>query len=98
MTPDNSKVQSLSAITAMLVLSEETSAGYLQNILQFIDCDVHVPESPQDLQRLIERFSDRSVVVFLSGQLADKDRSAYLRVDQQGHPASGADPGAGEVR
>jgi sigma-54 specific flagellar transcriptional regulator A len=39
---------------------------------------LHVPETPQDLQRLIERFSDRSVVVFLSGQLADQDRSAFL--------------------
>ena len=86
MTPENSKVQTLSAITAMLVLSDQASAGYLQNILQFIDCDVHMPESPQDLQRLIERFSDRSVVAFLSGQLADQDRSAYLGAINAGTP------------
>jgi sigma-54 specific flagellar transcriptional regulator A len=78
MMPENPKGQSLTTFTVMLVLSDPASVDYLQNILQFIDCDVHVPDSPQDLKRLIERFSDRPVSVFLSGQLPDQDRSSYL--------------------
>ena len=63
----------------MLVLSEPASFDYLQNVLQFIDCDVHVPESPGMTTSVwCERFADRSTSVFLSGQLPDRDRSAYL--------------------
>ena len=78
MMPENNTSQSLNAVTVMLVLAEPASSDYLQNILQFIDCDVHEPESPQDLKRLVQHFSDRSTTVFLSGQLPDQDRSAYL--------------------
>ena len=75
---ETNKGQAFNAITVMLVLSEPASFDYLQNVLQFIDCDVHVPESPDHLQRLVKRFADRSTSVFLSGQLPDRDRSAYL--------------------
>ncbi len=78
MMPDTNNGQSLNAITVILVLAEQDALEYLQSILTFIDCDIHVPESPEDLGRLVERFSDRSVAVFLSGQLPDKERSAYL--------------------
>ena len=75
MTPDNAAEHRLNASTALLVLSDSTTLDYLQNILQFIDCDVHVPESPQDMQRLVQRFNDRSGCVLLSGQLADESQS-----------------------
>ncbi|MGD8955903.1 MAG: sigma-54-dependent Fis family transcriptional regulator, partial [Chromatiaceae bacterium] len=78
MMPENSKGQSLNAVTVLLVLADPASHDYLQNILQFIDCGVHIPESPQDLKRLVQHFSDRSTSVFLSTQLPDQDRSAYL--------------------
>lgn len=78
MTPDNAKSESLTAVTVILVVSDAASLDYLQNILQFIDCDVHVPDSAEELQRLVERFGDRSVSVFLSGNMPDGDRSAYL--------------------
>ncbi|MCB1785285.1 MAG: sigma-54-dependent Fis family transcriptional regulator [Gammaproteobacteria bacterium] len=68
----------MNTFTAMLVTSDPGSLDYLKNILQFIDCDTHVPESPEDLRRLVERFSDRPVAVFLSGQLPDQARSGYL--------------------
>ena len=78
MTSENTKATALNAVTVMLVMSDQASSAYLKNILQFIDCDVHVPESPQDMQRLVQRFNDRSGCVLLSGQLADQERSAYL--------------------
>ncbi len=78
MTPDNAKSQSLNAVTVVLVLPDQASLDYLQNILQFIDCDVHVAESAEDIPRLVERFSDRSVSIFLSGHMPDQDRSTYL--------------------
>jgi len=78
MTSQNNKGQSLNAVTVMLVLADQSSLDYLQNILRFIDCDVHVPASPQDLQRLVGRYNDRAVAVLLSGQLPDQDRSSYL--------------------
>jgi sigma-54 specific flagellar transcriptional regulator A len=78
MSNDNNRGQNLNAVTVMLLLAEPASLDYLHNILQFIDCDVQVPESPDELQGLIERFNDRSVAVFVSGQLADAERSAYL--------------------
>ena len=59
MTPDNAKSESLTAVTVILVVSDAASLDYLQNILQFIDCDVHVPDSAEELQRLVERFGDR---------------------------------------
>ena len=86
MTPENTKAQTLNASTVMLVLSDHSSAEYLKNILQFIDCDVHVPDSPQDFQRLMHRFNDRSTSVFLSGQLPDQDRSAYLSAMNECNP------------
>ena len=79
MTSQNPKGQSLNAVTVMLVLADQSSLDYLQNILRFIDCDVHIPASPQDLQRLVGRYDDRAVAVLLSGQLPDQDRSSYLR-------------------
>ncbi|MGB5561859.1 MAG: sigma-54 dependent transcriptional regulator [Sedimenticolaceae bacterium] len=86
MTPENTKAQTLNASTVMLVLSDHSSAEYLKNILQFIDCDVHVPDSPKDFQRLMQRFNDRSTSVFLSGQLPDQDRSAYLSAMNECNP------------
>ncbi|MCB1725636.1 MAG: sigma-54-dependent Fis family transcriptional regulator [Gammaproteobacteria bacterium] len=78
LSPDNAKSESLTAVTVILVLSDPASLDYLQNILQFIDCDVHVLDSHDELPRLVERFSDRTVSVFLSGNMPDKERSAYL--------------------
>jgi len=78
MTPENTKDTALNAVSVMLVMSDEASRAYLQNILQFIDCDVHVPESTKELQRLAGRFSDRSGCVLLSSQMPDQERSAYL--------------------
>ncbi len=78
MTLDDSKEESLNTATVMLVLSDTESVDYLQNILQFIDCDVHVPESIGDFKRLAQRFGDRSISVFLSAQLPDEQRSAFL--------------------
>ncbi|WP_334223753.1 sigma-54 dependent transcriptional regulator [Thiosocius teredinicola] len=78
MTPDDEEGQPLNAATVMLVTSDASSLDYLQNILQFIDCDVHVPESPEDLKRVSQRFNDRSMAVFLSSQLEAGNRSAYL--------------------
>ena len=86
MTPENTKAQTLNASTVMLVLSDHSSAEYLKSILQFIDSDVHVPDSPQDFQRLMHRFNDRSTSVFLSGQLPDQDRSAYLSAMNECNP------------
>jgi sigma-54 specific flagellar transcriptional regulator A len=78
MARDNSPEQQLNAATALLIVSQQESRDYLENILRFIDCDVHVPESPEDLVRTVERFADRSVSVLMSGQLPDETRSAYL--------------------
>ena len=78
MSSDNNKAPSLNAVSVMLVMSAQDSLDYLRNILQFIDCDVQVPGSADDLQRLAERFNDRAVCVFISTQLADADRSGYL--------------------
>lgn len=78
MTPDDEEGQPLNAATVMLVTSDASTLDYLQNILQFIDCDVHVPESAEDMKRLAQRFSDRSIAVFLSSQLETSERSAYL--------------------
>ena len=78
MTLDDSKEESLNTATVMLVLADTESVDYLQNILQFIDCDVHVPESLGDFKRLAQRFGDRSISVFLSAQLPDEQRSAFL--------------------
>ncbi len=86
MTPDNSSEQFLNTATVMLVVSGASTLDYLQNILQFIDCDVHVPESPEDFQRITQRFADRSISVFLSGQLPDKERSAYLSTINECEP------------
>ncbi len=78
MSSDNNKAPSLNAVSVMLVMSTSDSLDYLRNILQFIDCDVQVPGSPDELQRLVERFNDRAVAVFISAQVADAERSAYL--------------------
>ena len=78
MTTDTAAEQRLNAATALLVLSDATTLDYLQNILQFIDCDVHIPENPEEFRRIAERFTDRSVSVLLSAQLPDHTRSAYL--------------------
>jgi sigma-54 specific flagellar transcriptional regulator A len=78
MEPGNAKSQSLNAVTVILVLPDPSALDYLQNILQFIDCDVHVSESPEEIAHLVERFSDRCIAVFLSGQLPDRVRSEYL--------------------
>ena len=78
MTPDNAAEHRLNASTALLVLSDSTTLDYLQNILQFIDCDVHVPDSVEEFQRLAQRFSDRSVSVFVSSQLPDETRTQFL--------------------
>ena len=76
--PENVKTQGFNAVTVLLVLAEQASFEYLQDILQFIDCDVHVTESPDDLKRLVNGFSDRSLAVFLGSRLPDEERSAYL--------------------
>ncbi len=86
MTSENTRAMALNAVTVMLVISDQSSLTYLKNILQFIDCDVHVPESPEDLQRLIQRFTDRPGCVLLSGQLPDRERSAYLAVINASDP------------
>jgi sigma-54 specific flagellar transcriptional regulator A len=89
MEPGNAKGQSLNAVTVILVIPDQSALDYLQNILQFIDCDVHVAESAEETSRLAERFSDRTVAVFISGQMPDKERSAYLSAisDCQPRPA-----------
>ena len=57
MAPEGAKSQSLNAVTVVLVLPDPASLDYLQNILQFIDCDVHVPESPEyPVQRGVNPF------------------------------------------
>ena len=86
MTPENTNGQALNAVTVMLVVSEQTTHDYLQKILQFIDCDVHTPQSPDDFQHLTKKFNDRSISVFLSAELADADRSAYLHTINQCEP------------
>jgi sigma-54 specific flagellar transcriptional regulator A len=78
MTPDLAPDEPLKTATVVLIVSVDSTLAYLQDILQFIDCDVHVPDSPEDLKNIVERFSDRPVSVFLSGQLADDVRSRYL--------------------
>jgi sigma-54 specific flagellar transcriptional regulator A len=75
---EQTKDQSLNTATVMLALSDEGALDYLQNILQFIDCDVHIPDSVEDFQRLAQRFSDRSISVFVSSQLPDEARSSFL--------------------
>ena len=79
MTSDISPDQSLNTATVLLALSDKATLDYLQNILQFIDCDVHVMESPDEFSHVVQRFSDRSISVFLSSRLPDDVRSAYLR-------------------
>ena len=86
MTTDNANGHALNAATVMLVLADQSALDYLQNILQFIDCDVHVPESPDELKRMVQRFNDRSSSVFLSGQLPDQERSAYLSAINECNP------------
>jgi sigma-54 specific flagellar transcriptional regulator A len=75
---NDTKSQGFNAVTVLLVLADPASFDYLQNILQFIDCDVHVTESPDDLKRLVQGFNDRSLAVFLGSRVADEERSAYL--------------------
>ncbi|MCB1801007.1 MAG: sigma-54-dependent Fis family transcriptional regulator [Gammaproteobacteria bacterium] len=84
--PENAKTESLNAVTVILVITDSAALDYLQNILQFIDCDVHVPDSPKEMQQQCERFADRSMAVFLSGQMPDKDRSAYLNAINECSP------------
>ena len=86
MMPENAKTESLNAVTVILVITDSAALDYLQNILQFIDCDVHVPDSPKEMQQQCERFADRSMAVFLSGQMPDKDRSAYLNAINECSP------------
>lgn len=78
MTSDIASDERLNTATVLLVLSDKATLDYLENILQFIDCDVHVVETAEEFQRVAQRFSDRSVSVFLSSQLPDDARSAYL--------------------
>jgi sigma-54 specific flagellar transcriptional regulator A len=83
---DNGKTQGFNAVTVLLVLAEQSSFEYLQNILQFIDCDVHVVESPDDLKRLVTGFNDRSLAVFLGSRLPDEERSSYLTAINECNP------------
>jgi sigma-54 specific flagellar transcriptional regulator A len=78
MEPGKAQNQSLNAVTVVLASPDAAALDYLQNILQFIDCDVHVSESPEEISRIVERFRDRSVAVFLASKLPDKLRSEYL--------------------
>ncbi len=86
MTLNDSQETSLNTATVMLVLASAESVDYLQDILQFIDCDVHVPATTDEFRRLTQRFSDRSISVFLSGQLPDDQRSAFLGAINEADP------------
>ena len=78
MTGTKAGEDSLRSVTAMLVVPRADSLAYLNEILQFIDCEVAVPEDPDDFTRLLDKCSDRTVAVFLSNLTGGEDRSAYL--------------------
>jgi len=76
----------LAAAVAMLVMPDAESRDYLKNILQFVDCQVNSPESPEHLQNLLERFGDHSPSVFLSSGLPAEERNSWLRAVERASP------------
>ncbi len=73
----------LSTAAALLVMPEGTSRDYLQHILEFVDCKVEVPDSPQAMAEMIERHAEHSVSVFMNGSLPVEERNAWLRTLEQ---------------
>jgi sigma-54 dependent transcriptional regulator, flagellar regulatory protein len=57
------------AAAVMLVLPNAESRDYLNNILQFVDCEVKSPDSPGQLQALVERYAEQAASVFISSAL-----------------------------
>ena len=85
MTADESQ-KVLSAASVMLAIPGEESREYLQKILQFIDCQVHVAESQGQLSNLLERYSDQAISVFVSTAWNIESRNALLRVIEEAEP------------
>jgi len=87
--PEEISQKELSAASVMLVTPNDESRDYLQNILQFIDCQVHSPQSKDELAVLIERFADYPISVFISSRLDAETRNGYLTVvnDSDTRPA-----------
>jgi len=72
--------------SVMLVVPGEESREYLQNILQFIDCQSFSPESPEHLADLLKREPDQVTSVFISSALDTESRNAFLRVLDEASP------------
>ena len=74
-----------STAVALLIPNTETRE-YLQNILQFVDCQVDSPESPEQLAAFLERFSSHTASVFMSSALDAGERNGWLRAIEQASP------------
>lgn len=80
---DTDSQRVLNAASVMLVVPGDESRSYLESILQFIDCQVFSPESPERLTALLERHSDHAVSVIMSSTLDAELRNAFLRTMEQ---------------
>ena len=73
----------LAAAMGLLVMPEGEQRDYLRNVLEFVDCKVELPETPEQLQRFVAGNADRSVTVFLSPEIPAEERNAWLRAIEQ---------------
>lgn len=72
--------------SVMLVVPNQESRSYLQSILQFLDCQVHFPETPDQLVQWMDRDADRVISVFVSSALDTEVRNEFLRVISNSEP------------
>ena len=70
----------------MLVVPDEASSDYLQNVLQFIDCQVMLAGSPDELAELLGRSAEQTNAVFVSTGLEAESRNSFLRVLEEAKP------------
>ncbi len=83
----NENPEGMLASTAVaLVIPNTETREYLQNILQFVDCQVDSPESPEQLAAFLERFSSHTASVFMSSALDAGERNGWLRAIEQASP------------
>ena len=76
----------LSSAAVALVIPGEQTREYLKNILQFVDCEVETPESPEQLEAFLGRHGNHTVSVFISSALDPETRNGWLRAVERGSP------------